>query len=167
MRGRKPIPIDVRRRTGDYRGHAPRQAALGAGRLGSADPMPRRPSNLSAHQARAWRELVTVLRKMSILDRADAAMVEAAAIFLGRAREARDALAQPGVELLTRSARGFTTNPLLVIERESLSQFRQLAEHLGLSPMARTRLPGSSGRTMEDEINAVLGPSGRARLRDA
>ena len=96
------------------------------------------------------------------------AVVESLAVFLGRARPARAALAKPDADLVTRTARGWEANPLVVIEREALTQVRHLAEQLGLSPVARTRL-GMRGpeRDMDAEIDAALGPRARSRVAES
>lgn len=45
-------------------------------------------------------------------------------------------------QFMARTARGFTSNPLLSQEREALREARMMGELLGLNPVGRTRLQG-------------------------
>lgn len=45
-------------------------------------------------------------------------------------------------QFVSRSVRGFTSNPLLMQEREALREARMIGELLGLNPVGRTRLVG-------------------------
>jgi len=45
-------------------------------------------------------------------------------------------------QFVTRSVRGYTSNPLLMQEREALREARMIGELLGLNPVGRTRLVG-------------------------
>jgi len=45
-------------------------------------------------------------------------------------------------QFVSRSVRGFTSNPLLAQEREALREARMIGELLGLNPVGRTRLQG-------------------------
>lgn len=131
--------------------------------------------------ATAWKLMVADLEAGGVLDHADAGVLEAAAVFWGRAREARAELRRQAVQhsrrkrelshLLAETARGYTANPLIAIERESWGQFRLIADNLGLSPNARARLGmvrraqgTSTGATMKTELDRELGDSPK-RLR--
>lgn len=49
-------------------------------------------------------------------------------------------------QFVSRSVRGFTSNPLLAQEREALREARMTGELLGLNPVGRTRLVGKTPR---------------------
>jgi P27 family predicted phage terminase small subunit len=121
------------------------------------------PTGLTQMQKTAWRTIVADLETGGILDHADAGLIEAAAVFWGRAREARATVNKEG--LIARSVRGYTAHPLLAVERESWAQFRMIAEQLGLGPVARARLGlAGKGKSMEEEIQNNIGPSARLRV---
>ncbi len=163
MRGRPPTPVEQRRFEGN-RGKRPMpQPQLLGGRQ-----VPKTPPRLSPEQRRAWRILVADLAESGVLDHADAGVVEAAAVFWGRAREARELLNALPLEdrLLSETRRGKASNPLLVVERNSWTEFRQVAEHLGLSPAARTRLGLSAAKrdTLARELEREIGTPPRLRV---
>lgn len=171
MKGRKPTSAEQRRREGD-RSHRPAtDPVLIGGRLRD-DEEPRVPPNLSRHMRAVWRTVIDDMREGGILDRADLVTVEAFAVALGRAREIRAFLKtlqtteNPYGHLLADAARGTQAHPLLAHERNSLTEARQIGEHLGLSPVARTRLgldaKGSlKPKSMQGELDRRIGPAPR------
>lgn len=169
--GRKPKPTEEKRRTGNPGKRGLPQATLVGGRR-----RPPQPPQLSTPMLAAWRLMVDDLEAGGVLDHADAGVLEAAAVFWGRAREARSELRTQAEQhrrgkrelshLIAETARGYTANPLIAIERESWSQFRMIADNLGLSPSARGRLgmvrraQGSpTGGTMRHELEREIGAS--------
>ena len=171
--GRKPTPTEVKRRNGNPGKRGLPQATLVGGRK-----RPPQPPQLSGPMVTAWRLMVADLEAGGILDHADAGIVEAAAVFWGRAREARTELRRQAEQhargrrelshLLAETARGYTANPLIAIERESWGQFRLIADNIGLSPNARARLGmvrraqgAPTGGTMGHELERELGASPR------
>ena len=174
--GRKATPTEVKRRNGNPGKRGLPQATLVGGRR-----RPAQPPGLSASMVTAWRTMIGDLEAGGVLDHADAGMIEAAAVFWGRAREARSELAKQAEahrrkrrelsHLLAETARGYTSNPLIAIERESWGQFRMIADNLGLSPHARASLGmvrraqgAPTGGTMKHELSRELGESPK-RLR--
>lgn len=163
MKGRPRKPVEQARREGNP-GHRPLPQAFVLG----GRERPAEPPNLSPLQLEAWTTIVDDLEGGGVLDKADAGLIEAAAVFWGRARQARASLARQAIEhetgireldpLLAYSARGYTKNPLLQVERDSWHEFRLVAENLGLSPGARARLglgaPGQGRSTVEDRMGA-------------
>lgn len=124
---------------------------------------PTMPPGLNDRQKTAWRSIVRDLERAGILDRADAGVIEAAAIAWGRAREARAIVNREG--LLATNSQGRVGHPALAIEQAAWKEFRQLADQLPLSPWGRQRLSitiGSGGET--DEMERELGPSTRDRI---
>jgi P27 family predicted phage terminase small subunit len=123
----------------------------------SVPPMPR---DLTPRMQTAWRAIVRDLDAASLLDRADWAVVEALAVAVGRAREARVIVNRDGV-LATNSQRQ-VAHPALGIEERAWREVRQLAEQLPLSPWGRARL--RIGRAdADDDFERELGPA-RPRL---
>lgn len=160
MRGRKPAPLEQRRIEGNPRQHALPDPVLIGGR-----GVPATPQGLTPAMRAVWRLMIRDLAESGVLDRADAGMVEAAAVFLGRAREARKLLNTEGI--LAVNSQGRVAHPAIAIERGSWTEFRQIAEHMGLSPAARARL-GLSGHkeTMTGELERQIGRAPRLRAVD-
>lgn len=173
--GRKPTPTEEKRRNGNPGKRGMPQATLVGGRR-----VPARPPHLSAPMRSAWNVMVEDLEAGGVLDHADGGTIEAAAVFWGRAREARAELTRQAAayrkgerelpHLMATTARGYTANPLIAIERESWGQFRLIAENLGLSPVARARLgmvrraQGTPTSTMAKELDRKLGESPKLRV---
>lgn len=168
---RRAKPTEEKRRTGNPGKRGLPQATLIGGRRAPAQP-----PQLSGPMATAWKLMAHDLEAGGVLDHADAGILEAAAVFWGRAREARSELRRQSEQhrrgtrelshLLAETARGYTSNPLIAIERESWGQFRLIADNLGLSPSARGRLgmvrraQGTpTGGTMKNELSRELGES--------
>lgn len=191
MKGRKPKVAEQRRLEGNVSHRPLATPAIVGGRPDEGERISA-PPNFSRHQAAVWRVALADLREGGILDRADLGTVEGFATALGHVREIRAALkiiraeekrtmAAEGApddpvrralakadlgHLLAEAARGTQASPLLAQERAFLTEARQIGEHLGLSPMARTRLgldaKGSiKPKGMQGELARKLGPSGR------
>lgn len=160
MRGRQPKPLEEHRREGTFEKsrHGKRVVSLGGRKK------PTKPPHLSSHQAKAWKVLVADLWDTGTLDHADAGILEAAAVFWGRAREAREILADPGNSIVIQGKLGSVVHPAVKIERESWDKFRQVAEQLGLSPSARARLglANTRKRSMQREMESQIGASPRS-----
>lgn len=152
--GRKPTPAEVRRDAGEP--GRPLPVVVG-GRY--APPVP---PDLSEDQRECWDYIVTDLVAADAIDHADAGVIEAAAVFWGRSREARRELnaalaSKRRPSLLIATPQGTVPNRLLDIERQSWREFRALAESLPLSPWGRARL-GLRGRpTSGSEVDREIG----------
>ena len=100
------------------------------------------------------RPVAAVFRELSklgasILDQADAPIVEAAAVALLRARQATADVETRGMLItVTRTNRSGDSwdedapNPSVAIERAAWAEFRLLTDRLGIGPSARARLAG-------------------------
>ena len=155
--GRKPVPAEERRRRGEA--SAPPPTVIG----GRAEPdMPR---GLSERSKRAWRQIVRDLAAANILDRADAFVIEALAIHVGRAREARAIIAREG--LLSKTAHG-GAHAAVGIEERAWREVRQLADQLPMSPWGRARLglnlARGGGEGADAEMEREIGPAPRLRV---
>ena len=162
------VPIEVRRRRGNP-GHRPMPLpVVPGGRPNDARPMPV-PSGLDPEMRRAWHTIVRDLTEVGVLAQSDGLIVEAAAVVIGRARQARAQLRRGTGErevdgLLERGSQGWGVSALVRLERESWAEFRQLSSLLGLDPSTRARLAGSATprkATLEDEADRLIGPNPR------
>lgn len=171
MKGRRPKATEVRRRDGDTSHRPAADPVLVGGRVDEHERI-RVPPHLSRQMRSVWRVVIDDMRAGGILDRADLVTVEQFAVALGRAREIREYLRslqtkdEPFGHLLADTVRGTMAHPLLAKEKDFLTEARQIGEHLGLSPVARTRLgldaKGSlKPKSMQGELARKLGPSPR------
>lgn len=101
---------------------------------------PKMPPSMEPDMVTCWHTIVDDLWDADAIDRADAGVIEAAAVMWGRARQARSAMMEDGQDLLIRTPQGVVPNRLLTMEREAWREFRALAESLPLSPWGRARL---------------------------
>lgn len=138
-RPRKPIERHLAEGTFNATRHKVKTPTLVGGRA-RLDP----PPNLSAEERELWVRIVEDLDAAQIIDHADFAVVESAAVQIARARAARRSIHRRG--LLVQSRLGETiANPAVRIERDAWGSFLRFAEQLGLSPSARARLGAESG----------------------
>lgn len=157
--------------------------------------IPATPTGLNRYQLTAWRTVVADLSLTNVLDRADAAVIEAFAVHWGRARQARSAIntkprrrtrrvlskagavtivvTSPEVSaggLLMRTSQGWSANPLLAIEERAWREIRQLADQLPLSPWGRARLgltlATGANEGADQDMEATIGKSPRLRVVD-
>jgi P27 family predicted phage terminase small subunit len=127
--------------------------------IGGRKP-PKQPPALSPDMIDAWQTIVKDLSEADVIDHADGGVIEAAAVFWGRAREARAAMMEQ--DILIKTPQGPVPNRLLTIERDSWREFRALAESLPLSPWGRARL-GIKTRGPRSTIDADIGTAPRSR----
>lgn len=130
----------------------PRVPTMAAGRGELA-----KPRGLEKDVAAAWDELAGLLAP--ILDLADAPMIEAGATALAMVRRANAAWkAQPDVLVEDRFGQ-MKANPVIAVQTNALTQWRQFATELGVGPAARARLAGLAvaGREPEDDFAEVGG----------
>ena len=127
------------------------------------------PKGMSKGVAAVFRELAGQVA--AVTDAADSSWVEAAAMMLLRARQARESIRREGstlrVEKVGRDGEVFVSvvvNPDVRVERDSWAAFRQFAEQLGIGPSARARLGGAGveGRSPGDVLPG-LGAAGELR----
>ncbi len=160
--GRKAKPAEERVRRGDNASPMP---IIVGGR-----EIPPKPPFLTPNMSEAWDYLVNDLAGADMLDHADGAILEAAAVLWGTARDARfrrlaEVAASEGAMdgLTERSPQGRIENKLLVIERNTWREFRNLADNLPLSPWGRARL-GLKGKVRGASIEDDIGPPPRMRI---
>lgn len=160
MKGRPAKPLEQRKREGNPRQHKIPEPVLIGGRK-----RPDMPRGFTDEQKRLWKLLVDDLDGSGTLDHADGGMVEATVVFWSRARQARRRLNKEGLTMATLKG-GLMSRPEVAIERESWAQFRQIADHLGLSPATRAKLgiAGVKGRSPAGELESEAGDR-RQKLR--
>jgi P27 family predicted phage terminase small subunit len=170
--GRKPKPVSQHIEDGTFR----------PDRHGAAEESPqltsatrglkwRMPAGLSPRQQTAWKTIVRDLEASSLLDRADAGMIEAAAVAWGLAGDARAAVNKHGLLVPGQREGSLVTNPAIKIQHDAWAQFRSVAVQLGLSLAARGTLGLSlargSGQGAPEPGHAggdEIGESPRARV---
>lgn len=149
MKGRPPKPVEVHRAEGTTPESGRRRRGMGGvlptvvgGRTELVAP-----AHLEAEVASAFAELAGAIAAIS--DAADAALVEAAAVQLTRARQAGRDIAERGrlVEVRRVGRDGselirMEANPSIRMELDAQKELRLLADRLGIGPAARARLSG-------------------------
>jgi P27 family predicted phage terminase small subunit len=165
--GRKPKPIEQRRREGNASKRPEPEVMLVAGRprIGELDEPP---EHLNSWAKAFWQEMVPQLVDVGILDRVDKYALEQLATQYGRIRAAQAAIDRFGY--FTTGSRGQPReHPAVKLEREATRLFLQLAEHYALTPIARTRLGLAeiTRRSLLQEMEEGLGKPTLRPVRDA
>ena len=154
--GRPPKPLERHLSEGTYRKDRHAAAPTLAGGRRAVEV----PRGLDVATRRAYEQILEGCA--SILDAADAAMVEACATMMARARIAGADVKKRGMLVPGRfdGADGQPTlveNPSVKQERDAWNSFRQFAEQLGIGPSARARLASLAveGRDAVDELDGL------------
>ena len=141
--GRPPKPFEVHRAEGTLRPYHAHTPLLVGGR-----GRPRCPKYLAGTARDIFKLIVSDLWQGNILDKADRTLIVTAALHLATAFEAQAAVDKLGpVYQVTRGAyngspgyKVLEANPAVKIVRESLAEYRQCCDLLGIGPAARARL---------------------------
>jgi len=138
---------EQRRREGYPDHRPPRAAVLIGGRINPDERATvRMPSGLSLVEARAWRDIIAPLVAGGMLDRVDLTIVELAAQALARVRQARAVIKLEGIFAPAgTNSQGRVANPAIAIEKGAMTEFRLLAQILGIGPGSRVKLAGDAG----------------------
>jgi P27 family predicted phage terminase small subunit len=149
--GRPPKSIEERKREGTLRADRYAQTPL----LIGGRKKPTCPAYLNANQKKAFKRLVKDLWESGILDKADASLVESAAICWATVVEANKEIEKKG--MVIESRRLSKTNPAVTIRNNAQAEFRQLAALLGIGPSSRARLAhmGVKGRELGKGIAGI------------
>ncbi len=148
--GRPPKSIEQHRAQGTLRRDRHKVVPLIVG----GRRKPACPKHLQGAARTAYRMIVNDLWDSGVLDSADRLLVVTAAMHLGAAIDAQAAVAKLGqLYPVTRGARDgnpgykvLESNPATRILRDSLTEFRQCCELLGIGPSARAKLSSLSVR---------------------
>lgn len=153
-RGRKPKPVEQRRREGN-----PGKRALPEPvSLSSADDLTP-PPEWDKDALECWQTIVPTLREVGVLDGVDRMALEALCLQWSRARKAAKVIEAQG--MFSKGSTGqLVEHPAVATERAAHQQFLRFAEQYALTPVARTRLGLAElqRRSMQDQIEAEMGP---------
>ncbi len=103
----------------------------------AVDKAPSVPSWLSTEAKAEWRRVIPGLVKRKILTQADLGSLENYAIAMGTVRLMDSKLQEEGYVFA--SENGLKRHPATAIRSEAMTQARQLAAELGLTPVSRSR----------------------------
>ncbi|HEY8566594.1 MAG TPA: phage terminase small subunit P27 family [Beijerinckiaceae bacterium] len=95
--------------------------------------VPRPPSWLAKEAKAEWRRVMPLLVERRILTDADMGCVEAYCTAIARVREAEKLIAVEGLTM------GSRKHPAVALQNDAMTQARQLAAELGLTPVSRSR----------------------------
>lgn len=95
--------------------------------------VPSAPAWLSKDAKAEWRRIMPLLVERRILTDADMGMVENYCLAIGTVREAQRTIAMEGLTI------GNRKHPAVAIQNDAMTQARQLAAELGLTPVSRSR----------------------------
>jgi P27 family predicted phage terminase small subunit len=157
MRGRKPKPVEQRQKEGNAARRPLPDTLLVSGRPTLAE-LQEPPEHIPAEAKDFWRDSVTRLIEVGIVDRVDVPVLEQLATQYARIRQSQRVLAQDG-HFVRGSVGQLREHPAMKIEREATRMFLQLAEHYALTPIARTRLGLAElhRRSLAEELKEGLG----------
>lgn len=163
-KGNPPKAAEVRLREGmgpSGRGvvsHRPVPNVVIVGGRPDFDELAEPPDDLPADGKKLWREDVTRLLEVGIIDRVDRAGLEMMCTAYARAKQAGRVLKAEG--LFTGGSRGqLREHPAVAIERNAWLIFFRVANDYALTPVARTRLGLAEvgRRTLSAELEDKLG----------
>lgn len=97
------------------------------------------PEWLPADAKAFWRESITRLVEVGIIDFVDLPALEMLAVNYARWRQAARVVAADG-HFVMAGNKNLRVHPAIKIEREASMAFLKLAEHFALTPVSRTRL---------------------------
>lgn len=116
------------------------------------------PTHLPEEAKEFWRESVTRLIEVGIIDRVDVPVLEQMSVQYARIRQAQKVIAVDG-HFVPGSVGQLREHPALKIEKDATALFLKMAEHYALTPIARTRLGLAElhKRTLAKELQEGLG----------
>jgi P27 family predicted phage terminase small subunit len=155
MKGRVPRPREERIRDGKTR-NLPEPVRVSRRLQGSELPEP--PMELGKAARDFWEQVTPVLADAGVLERIDLFMLSLAASAWGDVQKAQRVLDEQGMFQMG-SVGQIREHSALKIKREATITFERLANHLCLSPVARTRLglAALTAQAMSREMDDLLG----------
>ena len=131
----------------------------------------RMPSGLRKEEQAAWRELVDEFGGRDVLQASDRTLLRSMALLLARLEDIRAYLAKgasrkrdPLGYLTALTARGFTSNPLISQERETIKELRLLHERMERLLAGRGSSRNEKPKSLSDmrrSLQSVEGGRGR------
>lgn len=153
MRGRKPIPTELKKLAGNP-GHRP---------LNDSEPrpdrdIPRCPSHLDKTAKSMWRRLTKELFDAGILTRIDAEILAAYCQVYSRWKNAELMLQKSGDVIKTTNG-NLIQNPYLAIANRAIEQMAKLASEFGMTPSSRSRIKVEEPETLDelDKLQSLFG----------
>lgn len=143
LRGPAPTPTNVLQMRGSWRAN-----------MRKSEPKPKRirppcPRWLDARARKAWRTLAPKLKGMRVLTEVDQNALARYCQLWSRWREAEEFIAKRGTTYSVRDKEGNVVSlkkyPQVAMADELADKLLRLEQHFGLTPSARTRLPGHAG----------------------
>ena len=134
MRGRKPIPSELKKLAGTFR----------TDRANPDEPtgepsLPRCPAHLKGEARKTWKREGEALAAMRVLTAADRAALAMFCVTSARHIEAEGKILELGA--VVRSATGVAVvSPWVTISAKAIEQATRLAVELGMTPSARARV---------------------------
>lgn len=138
MRGSKPKPVEQKLREGNPGKRPLPEPLLVAGRPQHGE-LAEPPEHLPEEAKEFWKESITRLIEVGIIDRVDVPVLEQLSVQYARIRQAQRVLAVDG-HYVRGSVGQLRPHPALKIEQDATTLFLKMAEHYALTPIARTRL---------------------------
>ena len=153
IRGAKPKP------PGQRAGHRPDPHPVVLAGRPTAEDIAEPPEHLPPEAKELWRRDVRTLIDVALVDRVDRGALEAMCIAYARALQAGRVIVADG--LFVANGRGVPTiHPAVRIERDAWDAYLRLAEHYGMTPIARIRLGTAElgRRSLQAELQDKFGP---------
>lgn len=156
MKGNPPTPVEKRVREGNPQRRPIPEPLLVSGRPDDPNEL-QPPEDMPESGKQAWREIVPQLVQVGLVDRVDRLALEAMCTQWARFKQAGRVVNAQGH--LVRGVSGLREHPSLKTERDAASAFFRIAEHYGLTPIARTRLGLAElhRRQLKSEFEQALG----------
>ena len=148
-----PIP-----KLGERHGHRPDpHPVVFAGRPLDEELM-EPPADLPRDAKALWRQHVAPLAEIGVVDRCDRPALEALCVAYARAKQAGRVIAVDGV-FSAGSMQQLRAHPAIKIEADAWQSYLRLAEHFGMTPVARVRLGLAelNRRSLAHELHDQLG----------
>lgn len=138
MRGRKPIPTEIKRATGDGI-HDSGGRKLPTDEPKASPRKPRKPSHLSPSAGKAWDRLTTALDELGVLSATDLDALTLCAEQLGIKADAYERIKAEG-DVVTLPNGCPTPHPAVGILQKATTQAKAFLIEFGLTPSGRARV---------------------------
>lgn len=138
MRGRKPLPTEVKKSNGNPGGrplYKPKP---------EVDPsIPKKPAYIKGVSAKMWREIVELLKDMKVLRKSDGVALQLFCQAYAQWRTNDEIIQEKGGVYITKNVNGdkiVKTLPQVKIAAEAWRRVQSMLAEFGMTPAARARL---------------------------
>lgn len=150
MRGRKPIPSEVKRLNGN-----PGKRALNPSEPKPAAKAPACPAHVQGEARKEWRRIVRELSAVGIVTQLDRAALTAYVTAWQRWIEAEEQLRKLGP--IVKAPSGFPIqNPYLAVANKAIEQVIKISAEFGLTPSSRSRVSAAPAGKATGGIESFL-----------